>query len=116
MLQKLTFDQAATELALLQRQFQAGGWRPELNTDWFDLSPQGLVQLRTDVRKSSHGFMKTSILVVPEKYEMTFRLWCAARCDSQIGLDRYLIDIGVSEDNGFLFQQIKRKRERGITP
>lgn len=116
MLDKLTFNQAAAELALLQPQFQAGGWRPELNTTWFDLTPQGRVQLHADVRKSSHGFMKTVMLTVPGKYEMTFRLWCAARCDSQIGLDRYLIDIGVSEDSGFLFQQIKRQRAEAIAP
>lgn len=116
MLHKLTFDQAATELALLQRQFQAGGWHPELNTNWFDLTPQGRARLHADVRKSSQGFMKTSMLVVPEKYEMTFRLWCAASCDSQIGLDRYLIDIGISKDNRFLFQQIKRQRAETVVP
>jgi hypothetical protein len=116
MLHKLTFDKAAAELARLQRQFQAGGWQPEINNKWFDLTPQGLAQLRLDVRNSSNGFMRTIMLVVPEKYEMTFRLWCAARCDSQIGLDRYLIDIGLSADNGFIFQQIKRQREEAMTP
>lgn len=63
MLGKLTFDQAAAELALLQRQFQAGGWKPKFNNNWFDLTPKGRVQLRADLRQGSHGFMKTSMLV-----------------------------------------------------
>lgn len=101
MLNKVTFDQATRRLEILQRQFQAGGWRPEFNTNWFDLTPKGREQLHKHVRSGRNGFMKTTMLVVPGKYEMIFRLWCAARCDSQIGLDRYLIDIGVSADVGF---------------
>jgi hypothetical protein len=98
MLKKVTFDQAMTTLEILQHQFQAGGWQPELNTQWFDLTSQGRKQLREHVRNGSNNFMKTAMLVVPEKYEMTFRLWCADSCDSTIGLDRYLIDIGISAD------------------
>lgn len=103
MLSKATFGQAITTLEILQRQFQSSGWQPEFDTNWFDLTPRGRDQLHQHVRSVNNGFMKTTILVVPGKYEMIFRLWCAARCDSQIGLDRYLIDIGVSADVGFEF-------------
>ena len=116
MLGKLPFDEAATVLARLQRQFQDGGWRPQPNNVWFDLAPLGREQLRKHVRKESNGFMKTTMLIVPEKYEMTFRLWCAARCDSQIGLDRYLIDIGISQDIGFERRKRKRQQEETMTP
>lgn len=101
MLSKVSFGQAVTTLDRLQRQFQARGWQPEFGTTWFDLTPRGRELLREQVRSISNGFMKTTMLVVPGKYEMIFRLWCAAECDSRIGLDRYLIDIGISADVGF---------------
>ena len=54
-----------------------------------------------ELRRESNSYMKTTMLVAPEKYEMTFRLRCSARCDSQTGLDRYLIDIGIGADVEF---------------
>lgn len=108
MLRKLTFDQAVSELEILQRQFQIGGWQLENKTTWFDLTTEGRKKLYEHVRLESNGFMKTTLLVAPKKYAMTFRLWCAARCDSRIGLDRYLIDIGVGEDIGFQVNERER--------
>jgi hypothetical protein len=115
MLRKLSFAQAATELALLQSQFQAGGWQLENGTTWFNLTPEGRKELHEYMRHKNNGFMKTALLVIPKKYAITFRIWCAARCDSTIGLDRYLIDIGVGEDIGFEIKQRKRQREEGLT-
>jgi hypothetical protein len=117
MLNKLSFSQAASQLALLQRQFQAGEWQLELNTDWFDLSPKGRDELHEYLRNPESGYVKTVSLVVPEKYEMTFRIWCVARCDSNLGFDRYLIDIGVGEDIGFEIRERERQRkEEAMTP
>lgn len=100
MLYKMPFDQAMDELINLQSQFKAGEWRPTNGTHWFDLSPTGQQTLRSHVRDPGHGYMKTTFLVIPHKYEMIFRFYCAAQCDSTIGLDRYLIDIGAGEDKG----------------
>ena len=109
MLKKLTFNQAIAELALLQRQFQEGGWQLENETTWYDLTSEGREKLYKHVRLESNGFMKTTLLVAPKKYAMTFRLWCAARCDSRIGLDRYLIDIGIGEDINFQVKERERQ-------
>jgi len=105
MLSKVTFSDATQELASLQRQLQFAGWRLHNDTNWFDLTPHGLDQLRTELRNKSTGYVKTMMLRVPEKYAMTFRIYCAARCDSKIGLDRYLIDIGIGEDIAFAIQK-----------
>jgi hypothetical protein len=108
-LYKLSFDQAITRVISLQNQFKAGGWQPENGTNWFDVSLNGQLALRRYIRDINNGYVKTALLVVPRKYEMTFRLYCADRCDSNIGLDRYLIDIGVGEDIGFQIQEKKQK-------
>ena len=99
MLYKMPFDQGIAELGKLQHQFQAGGWLPRHYTNWFDLSPAGQQKLRKYVRDENHGYMKTAFLIVPGKYEMIFRFYCAEHCDSDLGLDRYLIDIGVGDES-----------------
>jgi len=100
MLKKLPFDQTVELLARLQDRFQAGGWQidNDTHTHWFDLSPAGRRQLHDYLRDPESGWSQEAWLIVPQKYGITFRIKCAARCDSQWGLDRYLIDIGIGNE------------------
>jgi hypothetical protein len=115
MLGKMTFGKAIEEVAALQSQFQAGGWQLDNGTSWYDLTPQGRERLHGELRKLSNGYMETKMLVIPQKYSMIFRIWCAERCDSNIGLDRYLIDIGLGEDFGYEIEkrELRKKRQHG---
>lgn len=110
MLRKLTFDKTMDEIADLQRKFQAGGWQLDNGSSWYDLTPQGRERLHQKLRDLSSGHMETKELVIPQKASMIFRIWCADRCDSNIGLDRYLIDIGLGRDFGYEID--KRKRQK----
>ena len=97
MLKKLPFKEAVEELAVLQAEFQAKGWvvDEDTHTHWFDLSPSGRECLHTYMLSHDGGWSQEVQLIVPKKYEMVFRIKCAADCDSTWGLDRYLIDIGI---------------------
>ena len=44
---------------------------------------------------SDSGWSEEVQLIVPKKYEIVFRIKCAADCDSTCRSDRYLIDIGI---------------------
>lgn len=114
MLRKVSFGTAMETLADLQRQFQAGGWLPDNRSEWYDLSPHGRQHLHDELRKPSNGYTETKELVVPQKYSMIFRIRCTDHCDSRIGRDRYLIDIGLAHDFGFEIEKIQRERE--LTP
>jgi hypothetical protein len=114
MLRKVAYNKAVKELADLQRQFQAGGWQLDNGSEWYDLSPAGRENLHDELRKLSNGYTETKELVVPQKYSMIFRIRCADNCDSRIGRDRYLIDIGLAHDFGFEFDKLERERE--LTP
>ena len=100
MLKKLPFDQTVELLARLQDRFQAGGWQidNDTHTHWFDLSPAGRRQLHDYLRDPDSGWSEEAWLIVPQKYGITFRIKCAANCDSRCGLDRYLIDIGIGNE------------------
>ena len=97
MLKKLPFNEAVEELAALQSEFQAKGWvvDQDTHTHWFDLSPAGRERLHAYIRSPEHGWSEEVQLIAPTKYEMVFRIKCAADCDSAWGFDRYLIDIGI---------------------
>jgi len=114
MLRKVSFSEAFETLSNLQRQFQAGGWQLDNDSEWYDLSPPGRQKLHAELRKISNGYVETKELVIPQKYSMIFRIWCAANCDSRIGRDRYLIDIGLGHDFGYEIE--KREKERELTP
>jgi hypothetical protein len=116
MLSKLSYNQAIALVTSLQKQFMAGGWQLDDGTTWFDLTSEGREILHSKIRLGNQGYRKEVSLRAPEKYSMTFRLRCAARCDSQIGLDRYLIDIGIAEDFEFAIQTRKRQLEEAMTP
>ena len=98
MIEKLPFEQALVVLANLQSQFQAGGWEPYAGDDsrWFDLSPEG--KKRLYARMFVPGYMETQRLRIPNKYSMTFRLWCAAGCATHEPPYLFLIDVGMSSD------------------
>jgi len=100
MLKKLPFDQTVELLARLQDRFQTGGWQidNDTHTHWFDLSPAGRRQLHDYLRDTDSGWSEEAWLIVPQKYGITFRIKCAANCDSRWGLDRYLIDIGIGNE------------------
>ena len=100
MLKKLPFDQTVELLARLQDRFQTGGWQidNDTHTHWFDLSPAGRRQLHDYLRDTDSGWSEEAWLIVPQKYGITFRIKCAANCDSRCGLDRYLIDIGIGNE------------------
>jgi len=87
MLKKLPFDQAVELLGQLQQQFQRGGWQPWAGNGsvWFDLSPAGKKQLHDNLRDIRHGWAEEAWLIVPDKYGITFRIKCAANCDSKWG-------------------------------
>lgn len=97
MLEKLPFDQAVTMLENLQNQFKAGGWEPWKDDDsrWFDLTSEG--KKRLYARMFEVGMQSTS-LRVPNKYGMTFRLWCAEGCWTREPPYLFLIDVGLSDD------------------
>jgi hypothetical protein len=101
MLHTLPFHQAFAELANLQRQFQASGWRLDHNTNWFDLTPAGRRRLYEYLRSGKNGRVKAASLIAPKKYSLYFMISCADRCDSSIGFDRYLIDISIGKDFGY---------------
>jgi hypothetical protein len=94
MLKKLSFRETLKLVDSLQRQFQIGGWRPDNDQNWIDVSASGQEALRALLRKHGH----TIVLRVPRKYSMFFGLHCADRCDSRIGLDRYLVDMSIGRD------------------
>jgi len=98
MLKTLPFDQAVAVLEDLQNQFMTGGWEPweENGSTWFDLTPEG--RKRLYARMFEPGYMQTTILRVPNKYGMTFRLACAEGCWTREPPYRFLIDVGVSRD------------------
>lgn len=105
-LKKLTFADAASVLENLQGQLQHGGWQLDDQTTWFDFSRQGKKALHDDVRSIKTGYMKFLSLVAPEKYSVYLTIYCAADCDSAIGLDRYLVDVGIGEDFSFNIKQL----------
>lgn len=116
MLSKASFDQSLTVVAALQSQFVTGAWQLDDGTSWFDLSPEGKKYLRHQIRLGDQGYRKEVSLRAPQKYSMTFRLRCAARCDSHIGLDRYLIEIGIAQDFTYAIQTRKRRQRDAVTP
>jgi hypothetical protein len=116
MLSKLPFNQAFEEFSLLQRQFQASGWRLDDGTSWVDLTAAGRVRLHEDLRREKNGRVKVISLVAPGKYSLYLMISCAGRCDSGVGLDRYLIDISVGKDFGDEIEQRNHQREEAMTP
>jgi hypothetical protein len=108
MLSMQSYEQAVDVVARLQNQFISGGWELDDDTTWFDLTREGRLALHNDIRLGNQGYRKEVSLRAPEKYSMTFRLRCAARCDNHIGFDRYLIDIGIAQDFEFAIQTRKR--------
>jgi hypothetical protein len=98
MLEKLPFDQAVALLAKLQNEFKAGGWEPWKGDDstWFDLTPEG--KKRLYARMFEAGFLQSTELRVPNKYAMTFRLWCAEGCATREPPYLFLIDVGIGHD------------------
>jgi hypothetical protein len=110
MLKKLSFDAAFAIADSLQRQFQTKGWRPENNTTWLDLRDKEA--LHQHLRRDQPAFRNYVELVAPEKYSIIFRFYCSERCDSRLGLDRYLIDVGVGEDYSYLIE--KRKQQHKV--
>jgi hypothetical protein len=114
MLRKLPFYQAVAELSDLQRQFQTSGWQLDNGTSWFDLSPAGRIHLHDDLRSKEAGHAKIASLVAPRKYSMYFMISCAARCDSRIGLDRYLIDISVGPDFAYEIETRRGLQEEAM--
>lgn len=100
MLRKIPFSEAFDELARLQNQLKASGWRlNDDGTNWFDLTPTGRMRLHEHLRNGPNGQLSMVSLVVPEKYSLYLMIRCASRCDSSIGLDRYLIEISVGADS-----------------
>lgn len=114
MLRKVSFSEAFETLSNLQHQFQAGGWQLDNGSEWYDLSPRGRQKLHRELRKISNGYVETKELVIPQKYSMIFRIGCAANCDSRIGRDLYLIDIGLAHDFGYEIEKLEKERE--LTP
>jgi hypothetical protein len=98
MLGKLPFDEAVAVLEDIQNQLKAGGWEPWAGdkSEWFDFTPEG--KKRLYARMFVPGFMETQSLRVPNKYGMTFRLWCAEGCWTREPPYLFLIDVGVSSD------------------
>jgi hypothetical protein len=98
MLGKLSFDETMAVLENLQNQFKAGGWEPWRvdGSTWFDLTPEGKKHLFA--RMFEPGYMQTTILRVPKKYGMTFRLKCAEGCWTREPPYKFLIDVGVGND------------------
>lgn len=108
MLSQLSYDQALAVIVALQNQFIAGAWQLDDATTWFDLTPVGRNTLHRNLRLGSQGYRKEVSLRAPEKYAMIFRLRCTTRCESDLGLDRYLIDIGITQDFAFAIQKRKQ--------
>jgi hypothetical protein len=94
-LQTLPFEEAVAIIEFLQKQFMAGGWELVDDTTWFDLSLKNREVLHQIVRNEETGQQKVVGLIAPKKYSLTFRLICVDRCDSRLGLDSYLINVGV---------------------
>jgi hypothetical protein len=108
MLKKLSFDAAFAIADSLQRQFQAKGWQPENNTTWLELHDKDA--LRQHLLHDMPAYRNYVELVAPGKYSIIFRFYCSERCDSRIGLDRYLIDVGIGEDYSYNIEQRQRKK------
>lgn len=98
MLKKLTFDEVVVIARSLQQQFQTKGWQLDNQSRWLDLRMENQQSLRRSLRQIGSGYRADIELIAPKKYSMFFRIYCAARCDSQIGLDRYLIDISIGKE------------------
>lgn len=98
MLDKLSFDDAIVVLESLQTRFKARGWQPWQRNDseWFDLTPAGRKRLYQQMFQP--GYEKTTILRIPGKYSMTFRIKCAEGCWTREPQYLFLIDIGMSDD------------------
>ncbi|MRW92678.1 hypothetical protein GJ699_22015 [Duganella sp. FT80W] len=109
MLNKLPFDDAFEIAKSLQQQLQDGGWQPENQTTWLDLGDKR--KLQQNLRRNDPTYRNYVELVAPQKYSIIFRFYCSERCDSLVGLDRYLIDVGIGKDYGF---EIERRNERHL--
>jgi hypothetical protein len=98
MLEKMPFDEAVAVLENLQDQLKKGGWEPWTGNDskWFDFTPDGKRRLYAEMFEG--GGMESAELRVPNKYAMTFRLWCAAKCATREPPYLFLIDIGITDD------------------
>jgi hypothetical protein len=108
MLKKLSFNQAYAIADSLQRQFQRGGWQPENDTKWLELDDKAA--LHEKLSQNNPAYRNYVELVAPQKYSIIFRFYCSERCDSRIGLDRYLIDVGVGRDFSYEIEQRKRRK------
>lgn len=98
MLRKQNFNSAIAHLVSIQEQLQSGQWQLAHGARWFDLTRDGLARLKRTVRSIDSGYKQAMSLRIPGQYSVTVAFYCAARCDSSIGLDRYMIDVGVSGD------------------
>jgi len=113
MLKKVTFEQGMAEVARLQGIFREQGWQLENGTTWFDLSPGCRAALHSTIRLGSYGYGKWVSLRAAGKYSMIFRMRCASGCDSDIGFDRYLIDISIGHDSSMSNQPVASSKEGG---
>jgi hypothetical protein len=98
MLDDLPFDQAVVVLENLQNQFKVGGWGPWEGdgSTWFDLTAKGKKRLYE--RMFEPGYSQSAELRVPKKYAMTFRLKCVEGCWTREPPYRFLVDVGVGDD------------------
>jgi hypothetical protein len=98
MLEKLPFNEAVAVLEMLQSQFKEAGWEPWIDdgSTWFDLTPKGKKRLYE--RMFQPGFSQQATLRIPDKYGMTFRLWCAWGCTTKNPPYLFMIDIGLGSD------------------
>lgn len=99
MMDPLPFDEAVAILENLQNQFKVGGWEPRKKNDstWYDLTPEG--KKRLYARMFEPGYMVWNDLRVPELYSMIFRLKCVEGCWTREPPYRFLIDIGLGDDD-----------------
>lgn len=109
MLKKLPFDEAFVIAESLQRQFQAKGWQPENGTGWLDFGEKEV--LHKNLRQWVTTYRNHVELVAPRKYSIIFRFYCSERCDSRIGLDRYLVDVGIGQDYSYSIEKRKHRNE-----
>ncbi|QBE62736.1 hypothetical protein [Pseudoduganella lutea] len=110
LLEKVSFDRAVAVVENLQNQFKSSGWEPwrEDGSTWFDLTIEGKKQLYA--RMFQPGFSQEATLRVPNKYGMTFRLWCAKGCSTGQHPYLFMIDIGISDDiEGRIQSRAKRQ-------
>jgi hypothetical protein len=97
MLEKLPLNEAIAVIEFLQKQFQAGGWQLGEESSWIDVDMKN----REALRASLHKNFEIIQLVAPKKYSAIINFYCAENCDSRLGVDLYLIDIGVCKDFGY---------------